>query len=174
MTNEEKRKQWRENRLRELSELPIDESYEELEGMFIPFGSDVLLKQIEQGQIKTKSGIIAATAASKTIGASIGCVYAVGEMVQKPIYEGMRVYYEPGTQLRVYIDGEEFIQVNEHLVYGAATPKTYLTPYVADSHAKRREERRSGMIAADKRDQEVLDKKFDQHEQEVKKRDKIQ
>jgi co-chaperonin GroES (HSP10) len=162
--NEEKRQEWRKARIDELNKLPIEEGFEIPKGLFIPFGNHVLIKEVIQGEVKSKSGIITATSASKTVGASVGVVYAIGEDVFLPIFEGMRVYYEPSTMLRVYCEGEEYVQIPSHLVFGAAPPSTYLQPYVADFIARRRESRLSGTKAVMKHDHEEFEKKVDIHE----------
>lgn len=170
MTSEEQRQEWRKARMEELEALPIEEGFEIPKGLFIPFSSYILIKEIKQGEVKSKSGIITAVAASKTVGASVGVVYAIGEDVFLPIFEGMRVYYEPSTMLRVYCENEEYIQIPSHLVFGAAPPATYLQPYVADAIAKRRESRITGEKKVRDRDTKQFEEKVGKREEALKKK----
>lgn len=171
-TNEEQRQEWRNERLKELNNLPIEEDFEIPKGLFIPFGRDVLIKEIKQGEIK-RNGIIVGIPTSKTVGASIGVIYAKGEDCFKPLYEGMRVYYEPQSMLRVYCNNDEYIQLPEDFVFGAAPPETYLQPYVADTVAKRRESRIAGEKKVRDRDSKQFEEKVGKREEVLKKQDKI-
>jgi co-chaperonin GroES (HSP10) len=156
MNQDQKRQEWREARLKELQNLPIDESFSIPAGLIIPFGDNILLKEVMQGEIKSKSGIITKVPASKTIGASVGLVMGIGEEVTIPVHLGMKVYYEPTTMLRVYHNGDEYIQMSQHLIFGAVPPETYLEAYVPDSIALRRESRQTNMAKVDAQEEEIL------------------
>ncbi len=169
MTQEE----YRLFKLDEIAKLPTVQGFKIPEGMYIPFGYDVLVKEVTQEEIVTDTGIILSTGTRRTVGASIGTIYAIGELCQKPLHLGMKIYFDPGVQLCVFHKGTPYLQMNEGLVLGAVTPATYLTPYVADSNAKRREKRNDGVAAADKRDNDKLETSFEQRETMLKKEDYI-
>lgn len=171
--NEQRRQEWRKARIDALNSLPIPADFEIPEGIFIPFGRDVLIKEIKQGEVKTKSGIITAVAATKTVGASVGYIVMRGEECFKPHYEGMKVYYEPTSLLRVYCKGEEYIQLPEDYVFGAAPPETYLQPYVADFIGRRREKRVDQQKAFMEKSDKKLEEDFGKRDEMLRKEDKI-
>jgi len=145
---------WQEQRLLNLKNLPIEPNFKIPEGLYIPFLDNVLIREVKQGEMKTKTGI---SGASQTIGASIGVIYAIGEGVTLPVSLGMRVYYEPTTKLRVIFEGEEFIQIGQYYVFGAVPPDNYLeTKGALTVNEKRRESRKSGLANANKRDDENI------------------
>lgn len=172
--NEIRRQEWRKARMDALNSLPIDPDFELVEGLFMPFGRDVLIKEIKQGEVKTKSGIIAATPSTKTVGASIGVIMARGEDCFKPHYEGMKVYYEPSSTLRIYCKGIEYIQLPEDFVYGAAPPETYLQPYVADFIGRRREKRVDQQAKFLENSDKKLEEDFGKRDEQLRKEDRIQ
>jgi len=158
---ENERDKWKEQRLKELANLKIDDDFNIPIGFYIPFGDGIILKEIVQGEIKTKSNIILGAATTRTIGASLGQIYSIGELVTLPIFEGMKVYYEPQTALRVYVNGIEYVQIAQHNIFGAVPPETHLQPYIASFIDKRREKRLAGAKAVEKRDNEDFGKKLD-------------
>ena len=162
-----------EQRREELLNLPIDESFKLPEGMYAPFGYDCLVKECGQEEVKTLAGIIISTGNRRTIGASIGIVYAIGELCSKPIKLGDKIYFNPGEQLCIYHLGTAYLQMNEASILGRVTPGTYLNTYVPDSHHIRREKRVKGMQDYQKGAEEKGNIETEKHDHKVKVRDHI-
>lgn len=162
-----------EARRKELLELPEDPTFKLPEGMYAPFGYDCLIKEVPQEEMKTLAGIIM-PGARKTIGASIGVVYAMGELCSKPIKLGDKIYFNPHEQLAIYHDGITYLQMNEGSILGRVTPKTYLNTYFPDENHKRREKRVAGMKNYQAHAAEKEGIENEKYEKVVKQRDKIQ
>ena len=154
---------FRDIRLAELNAMPPHPKYAPVEGLFIPIGDCVTVKEIPQSEYKTQAGIIIPDT-TRLEHCKLGIVMNRGDQCQLPVKEGDVIAFETMVIFGVTHKGQNYLRVNSYQVYFVLPPENYLEPHYADHHEKRREKRIAGTKAVMKHDAEEFEKKVDIHE----------
>lgn len=117
-----------------------DKNLQVPEGLYIPYGQKLLIKECPQEEYRTAAGIVV-PGSNSLQHAKIGVVYRVGEGVQGPIKIGMTVAFDKHVNFGVTHKGESYYSVEEFQVHAIVPPKNYLMPHVPDTEENRRSER---------------------------------
>lgn len=150
-------KTFRELRLEELKNLPIHPDYEPILGLPIPLGDAILVKECEQQEYKTKSGLILSQG-ERLEHAKIGIVFNIGENCTLPIKEGDVVAFDRVCRFGITHQDVNYISVASHMVYFVVPENSYLQAHFKDFNEKRREKRIAGAEAVAKREVNEHDK----------------
>lgn len=105
----------------------VDNDYQMPKNIPLPFGRSVLLKQLDQVEVKTGSGILmGGIDANNIMKPNIGIVVAVGPSVPDYIMPRLRVYFNQNVDLEYFIGGAYYKMTDFGDVY-AAIPEGTLT-----------------------------------------------
>lgn len=127
MENETKEVQTRYEHLREQILKCIDKDYIMPKNIPYPFERAVLIKQLEQEEIRTESNIIiGGINANNVLKPNIGIVVAVGPKVPDYIIPKLRVYFNQNIDLEYFIGGT-FYKMSDYSDIYAAIPEGTLT-----------------------------------------------
>lgn len=160
-------------RLEELANMPAHPDYKPVEGIFIPNGDVVTIKECSQDEYKTKGGIIMG-GSDNLEHAKIGFIINRGEECRLPYKEGDTVAFDRSCSYGFHYEGVNYLRVPSYMVHFRVPPKTYLEPHYKDFFEKRRESRIAGQKKAQKRDDDKLNQKFDDRDSFNKKKDYIE
>lgn len=172
MENKEYEK-FKEKRLVELENMPPHRDYKPIEGMLLPLGDVVTIKECSQDEYKTKGGIIMG-GSDHLEHARMGWIVNKGEECRLPIKEGQTVAFDRSCTYGFHYKGQNYLRVPSFMVHFIVPEKTYLEPHYKDFFEKRRESRLKGSKAAGKRDNDKLNEKFDDRDSFNKKKDYIE
>lgn len=160
-------KNFKEQRLEELANMPIHADYEPVLGLPLPLGDALLVKECPQEEFKTKSGIIIAQG-ERLDHAKIGIVYNRGENCTLPVKEGDVVAFDRVCRFGITHKDVNYISVASHMVYFVVPPDVYLETRFKDFNEKRREKRKAGAEAVEKREINEYDQKIEERKKDVK------
>lgn len=164
--------EFKSRRLEELSKMPPHKDFMPIEGIFIPYGDVVTVRECSQDEYKTKGGIIMG-GSDHLEHAKIGFIINRGEGCQLPVKEGDTIAFDRSCSFGFHYEGVNYLRVPSFQVFFRVPPKTYLEPHYADFFENRRESRRKGSKVAEKRDNDKLEQKFEDRDSENKKKDYI-
>ena len=165
--------EFKSRRLAELANLPKHKNYKAIEGMLIPLGDVLTIKECSQEEYKTKGGIIMAPGENLEH-ARIGWVVNKGELCTLPVLEGQTVAFDRSCIYGFHYEGENYLRVPSFMVHFVVPPKTYLEPHYADFFEKRRESRVAGEKAVRNREDNKLEEKFEKRDEQNRKADYIE
>ena len=163
-----KYEEFRDTRLAELKAMPPHPKYAPVEGLFIPIGDCITVKEIPQSEYKTNAGIIIPDT-TRLEHCKLGIVMNRGEMCQLPVKEGDVVAFETMVIFGVTHKGQNYLRVNSYQVYFVLPPENYLEPHSVTFIERRRESRIAGEKAVTKHENEAFEKKVDIRENSHKK-----
>jgi len=105
----------------------IDKDYVMPKNIPYPFERAVLIKQLEQEEVRTESNIIiGGINANNVLKPNIGIVVAVGPKVPDYIIPKLRVYFNQNIDLEYFIGGQ-FYKMSDYSDIYAAIPEGTLT-----------------------------------------------
>lgn len=165
--------EFKSRRLAELANLPPHESYSPVEGLYIPLGMYMAVKEIEQEEYQTKAGVWI-PGAKQLEECRLGVVYAIGDACDTPIKVGDLIAFDKGCMYGVTYKGVQYLRVGLHEAFFIVPPGNYIDPHYADFFEKRRESRIQGEKAVRKREDDKLEEKFERRDEENKKKDYIE
>jgi co-chaperonin GroES (HSP10) len=147
--------------LEEINALELDEGFTPIMGLPIPFRDMVVVLPVMQGDKKTASGIILPGNSDAANDRKIGIVVRYGPGINlndTPIRIGMKVFFESkGNYYMINgTDGNVYLFMHQHMIYGAVTPDTYFIPNWKDKDQKRRESRIEGLKNVAKKEEAKL------------------
>lgn len=142
----------------EIEALQTMEGFVPAKGLPIPFRDMVIILPIMQGDKKTASGIILPGNSDAANDRKRGVVARFGPDVTIPIKIGMEVFFESKGNYYLIngIDGNVYLFMHQHLIYGACTPDTYFIPSWKSREEKRNDSRREGLANVSKAETEAL------------------
>lgn len=142
---ERERAERKEEILKEISNLEPEENWTPIKGLPIPFRSSILLLPVVQKDRKTASGLFLRGNGDKDTDMT-GIVARIGSEVQLPVFLGQKVLYDRQQNYFQTLgsDGNTYIVVNEHNIYCAVTPETYIVPAFKGRMEKRNDSRKEG------------------------------
>lgn len=148
----------KEEILKEIFELPLEEGFIPAIGLPVPLADEVLILPVMQNEKTRASGIVLLSTESVANDKKIGIVARVGHEVRKPIKLGMRILFEnKANHFRIDAsDGNEYLMILQHNIYCACTPQNYVVPEFKTKLQKRDEERKTGFEAVKKDEQTNL------------------
>lgn len=164
---------FKSRRLAELAEMPPHKDWEPINGIYIPYGDVVTIKECTQEEYKTKSGIIMQSG-EHLEHCKIGYIINKGELCSIPVNEGDTVAFDKHCGFGFQYKGINYLRVPTFQVFFRVPPETYLEPHYKDFFEKRRESRIAGQKKAQKRDDDKLNQKFDDRDSFNKKKDYIE
>lgn len=144
--------------LEEIEALELEDGFNPIAGLPIPFRDMVMILPVIQGDKKTASGIILPGNSDAANDRKIGIVTRMGPDVNIPIKIGMKVFFESKGNY-YYIngsDGNMYLFMHQHMIYGACTPTSYFVPAWKDKDQKRRESRIEGLKNVAKKEEAKL------------------
>lgn len=109
-------------------------------GLPKPFGQRVLIKEIQQDEMKTEGGIII-PGAKQLQDCAIGIVMSKGSKVDAEIAIGDRVAFHKMANMAIYHKGVAYLHMADYELYCSYGDNTHFTPKVADTEELRREKR---------------------------------
>lgn len=165
--------EFKSRRLAELAKLPVHKSYEPVEGLYIPIGMYMAVKEIDQDDYKTDKGVWIPNA-KQLEECRLGVVYSIGESCDTPIKVGDMIAFDKGCCYGVTYKGVQYLRVGIHEAFFIVPPDNYVDAHYADFFEKRRESRIAGQKKAQKRDDDKLNEKFDDRDSFNKKKDYIE
>jgi len=132
--------------LEEIDSLELSD-FQPPKGLIIPFRDEVIILPIMQNETKRASGIVLLANGNTANDRKIGIVARLGPSVSLPIKIGMKIAFEPrGNYFRFNgTDGNEYLLMLQHHIYGAVTPETYIVPEFKDKIEKRNDARKEGI-----------------------------
>src|SRR3990167_111464 len=144
--------------LKEIFELPLDESFIPANSFPIPASDEVLILPVMQAENKRASGIILVSEGTVANDRKIGIVARCGHLVSKPLRVGQRVIFEnKANHFRIDgTDGNEYLMILQHNIYCICTPQTYVVPEFKTKLQKRDDDRKAGFEAVKKDEQSKL------------------
>lgn len=157
MTQQE---QIQQHRLDIIKSLPLDDTYEPVKGLPIPIGQKLIIKPIIQKEIKLSSGLML-TASSSRKKQYMGIVMLMGEGVNIPVREGLKVEYEEfahNPQSELVYRGEVYIVMEQHNIRAVMPPDSFKYPVWEGTEEKRRIARADDQKSYRKKVDEKLDK----------------
>ncbi len=172
-SNESAYNKFKQERLSELAKLPIHHTYEPVEGLYIPLGMYMAVKEVEQDAYQTKTGVWIPNA-KQLEECRLGVVYSIGESCATPIKVGDMIAFDKGCCYGVTYKGVQYLRVGIHEAFFIVPPDNYVDAHYADFHEKRRKSRLKGAKVAEKRDNEKLEQKFEDRDSQNKKTDYIE
>ena len=105
----------------------IDNTYVMPKNIPTPFGRAVLIKQLEQTEVTTDSGlIIGGIKANNVLRPNIGIIVAVGPDVPEYLIPRLRVYFNQNIDLEYFIGGQ-FYKMSDYSDIYATIPEGTLT-----------------------------------------------
>ena len=150
----------KEQKLKELASLPIEEGFEIPDGLLIPFGQGVLLRRVAQKERYSDGGIL--LLGDGDIKKSLhGIVVGIGPMVdldQYPLRLGMKVEFGVGLPDNTVHKGETYLCVDAYHIKCAVPEGNYKHPYYPTNRDKRRAEN----IENTERASKIFDAKIDE------------
>ncbi len=150
----------KEQKLKELSELPIAQDFEIPNGLLIPFANKLLVKKVYQPSRKSAGGIIIPESGD-TKHSTHGIIYGIGvgvDLEQYPVKLGMKVEFTIGLDEDTYHEGEAYMCIDQFHIKGAVPEGNYKHPYFPTNREKRRQE----MIDNTKRARDISNAKIDE------------
>ena len=151
----------KEQKLKELAELPIDADFSIPDGLIIPMGQKVLIKKIPQKAVMTKSGVMLLGNEDNLKKSTLGLIMAIGPTVDLegcPIKLGMKVEFTVGLEEDTYHEGQAYLCIDQFHIKGAVPDGNYKHPYFPT----KREIRRQEMIDNTKLANDIANKKIDE------------
>lgn len=153
-------KEHKEQKLKELFDLPIPEYFMIPDGLIIPFAAKVLIKKVHQASVKTAAGIMLAQSTDTTrsvhgIICGIGCGV---DLELYPVKLGMKVEFSIGLEEDTFHDGQAYMCIDQFHIKGAVPEGNYKHPY----YPTNRDKRRAMMIENDIRANKIADAKIDE------------
>lgn len=144
---ERERIERKEEILKEIYAIESEDEWTPPLGLPIPFKNQILLLPAVQKDRKTPSGIFLRGNGDKEGDTKIGIIARLGADVSLPIKISQRVLfdaYQNYFQI-LHSDGNTYLVVNEHNIYCAVTPETYIVPAFKGRMEKRNDSRREGL-----------------------------
>lgn len=120
----------------------------------------VILKQIDQGDLITQTGLILPTPVSGNASnggnsnrPKVGIIYSVGSGCKPDLVPGIRVFYNQYCDSEVLLDGRPYVMMSELDVLCILKPKNYVKIAVKDAREVR-------LIKKHAEQESYLDRKF--------------
>jgi len=151
----------KEQKLKELAELPIPEDFMIPDGLILPFNQKVLVKKIPQKSQMRKSGIMLLSGEDQLKHSTLGLVMAIGPTVDLegcPIKLGMTIEFSIGLEEDTWHEGESYLCIDQFHIKGAVPDGNYKHPH----YPTNRELRREVMIENTIRASKIADAKIDE------------
>jgi co-chaperonin GroES (HSP10) len=165
--------EFKSRRLEELAKLPMHESYTPVDGLYIPLGIYLAIKEIDQSDYQTAGGVYI-PGAKKLEQCKLGVVYAMGEECKTPIKLGDMVAFDKFCNFGINYKGVEYLRVRLDEIFFIVPPENYLDPHYADFFEKRRESRIAGEKIVRKREDNKLEESFEKRDEQNRKKDYIE
>lgn len=150
----------KEQKLKELANLPIEEGFEIPDGLLIPFGQNLLIKRVAQKERYSDGGVL--LLGDQDIKQSLhGLIVGIGPMVDLenyPVKLGMKVEFGVGLHDNTVHKGDSYLCIDAFHVKCAVPEGNYKNPY----YPTNRELRREVMIENTIRASKIADAKIDE------------
>ena len=150
----------KEQKLKELADLPIEEEFEIPDGLIIPFGQKVLIRRVAQKERYSPGGILM-LGDGDTKRSLHDIVVAIGPTVDLescPIKLGMKVEFGIGLEDDTVHQGISYLCIDQFHIKGAVPEGNYKHPY----YPTNRDKRRAVMIENTERAAKITDAKLDE------------
>lgn len=165
--------QFKSKRLEELAKMPPHKDFTPIEGIYIPYGDVVTVRECTQDEYKTKSGIIMQSG-EHLEHCKIGYIINKGEDCRLPVHEGDTIAFDKHCSFGFQYKGINYLRVPSFQVFFRVPPETYLEPHYADFFEKRRIARLAGQKNVEKLDNDRLEEKFEKRDEQIKKENYIE